>query len=208
MKNFIIGFLFGMALSLVASKFNPDLHRHETDKKINGGIMKKVIAGLFVFLVLSGQAQASIYVGKLDLGSADPSAIVIRDLYDGLWLVGAQQQVWHLQNTQTNQEVIHVSGFWANRLEGQDTAYGPSVGVNFGEGVQTALGMLAPELQRLYQALPPIYQQINDWISLEAYVGYRPFTSYDDRHFVYGFGGKLKIPVSEIYTWAKGVQKN
>lgn len=171
----------------------------------------KLIAALFVALVLvsAPSRAASPYKGVLDIGSmgADPSAIAFRELHDGMWLVGAQQQLWHLQNTRTDREVFHIAGYWATRLEGQDTAYGPSLGINVNEAAAAAIGkleVLVPALEQVGAKLPPWVGKLSAWTSVEVYGGYRPTVGADDHHWVYGIGGKVTIPMSMLYHWAKG----
>lgn len=155
---------------------------------------------------LGGVAFASPYVGKLDLGHSDPQAIAVRELHDGMWIVGAQQQVWHLQNTVSGNEVFHVSAFWATRLEGQDTAYGPSIGINIGEAAHAALLKVEALAPVLAVNPPPWLSKISSWVSFDVYGGYRPFTheSSDVHVWIYGVGGKVTIPLSALYAWAKG----
>ena len=164
---------------------------------------------LALLLLLAVPSHASQYAGKLDIGpaGADPAAIAFRELHDGMWLVGAQQQIWHLQNLKTDKEVFHIAGFWATRLEGQDTAYGPSLGVNIHEAVAAAVGkleILVPALESAGAALPPWVGKLSAWTSLEVYGGYRPVVGADDHHWVYGIGGKVTIPASALYKWAIG----
>ena len=173
--------------------------------------MKNLHASLCALALLSSPAFASQYVGKLDIGlnGADPSAIAFRELHDGMWLVGAQQQLWHLQNTKTDREVVHVAGFWATRLEGQDTAYGPSIGTNIQEAAAAAISkleVLVPALSGVGAALPPWVSKLSAWTSIEVYGGYRPTIANDgsEHHWIYGIGGKVTIPLSAIYAWAKG----
>lgn len=169
--------------------------------------MKKYIVSLLA--VLAAIPASAAYQGKLDVGTSDPAAIAFRELHDGMWLVGAQQQLWHLQNTVTNREVFHVAGFWATRLEGQDTAYGPSLGVNIGEAAGAAINkleVLAPGIQQIGVALPPWVMKLSAWTSLEVYGGYRPVTGADDHHWIYGVGGKVTIPMSMLYAWAAGTK--
>ena len=171
--------------------------------------MKKFLIALLFAPALAVVALASPYQGKLDLGVTNPEAIALRELHDGMWLVGAQTQIWHLQNDATQNEVFHVSGFWATRLEGQDTAYGPSVGVNIGEAAAAfidKLEIIAPSLETIGLSLPPWALKLSDWTSVELYGGYRPTISADDHHWIYGVGGKVTIPLSQIYAWAAGTQ--
>ncbi len=126
-----------------------------------------------------------------------------------MWLVGAQQQLWHLQNTKTDREVFHVAGFWATRLEGQDTAYGPSLGVNVKEAVSAAIArleILVPAVENVGLLLPPFVSKLGDWTSVEVYGGYRPVIGADDHHYIYGVGGKVVIPMTALYKWAAGTQ--
>lgn len=172
--------------------------------------MRKLIAVL-ALVVLVAPARAA-YQGKLDLGSngADPSAIAFRELHDGMWLVGAQQQLWHLQNTTTDREVFHIAGFWATRLEGQDTAYGPSLGVNVNEALAAAVNkveILVPAVQSITTfVIPPFVSKLSAWTSIEFYGGYRPVVGGDDHHWIYGVGGKVTIPMTALYQWASGTQ--
>lgn len=163
-----------------------------------------------MLLVLSVPALASPYKGVLDLGTMDPQAIALRDLENGIWRVGSEQQIWHLQNTQSNVEVFHVSGYWATRLEGQEPAYGPSVGFNVSEAMRAALGkleILAPVVANLENyTLPPFVAKLTAWTSLEVYVGYSPNVGGGDHHLMYGVGGRVTIPVAELYQWASGTQ--
>ncbi len=157
-------------------------------------------------LCACGSAKAA-YVGKLDIGSSNPAAIAFRELNDGMWLVGAQQQLWHLQNSDSNREVFHVSGFWATRLEGQDTAYGPSLGVNIHEAIHAALSRIEVAAP-LLASVPPWVSKISAWTSMELYGGYRPVISYDSHHWIYGVGGKVTIPMDMLYSWASGTQSS
>ncbi len=173
--------------------------------------MKPIFLLAALLAVAAPAARASSpYAGKLDIGKSDPAAIAFRELHDGMWLVGAQQQLWHLQNTQSNREVLHISGYWATRLEGQDTAYGPSIGMNVGEStlaMASKVGELVPELQPLTTfAIPPFVSKLSEWTSIEVYGGYRPVTGADDSHWIYGIGGKVTIPMSMLYAWASGTQ--
>lgn len=168
--------------------------------------MKLLAIVALLFVSISARAN-SPYVGVLDLGKSDPAAIALRELNDGMWLVGAQQQVWHLQNKQSGNEVFHVAAFWATRLEGQDTAYGPALGINIGEAAHAALSkieVIAPILGGA--SCPPWVSKVSSWVSLDVYGGYRPVISYDSHHWIYGVGGKVTIPMSMLYQWASGTQ--
>jgi hypothetical protein len=166
-----------------------------------------IIIAALLTLVAPSHASSN-YRGVLDLGNSDPAAIALREFHDGMWLVGAQQQLWHLQNNTTNAEVFHVSGYWASRLEGQDTAYGPSLGINIGEAASAAvnkLEILVPAVQSISTfVIPPFVSKLSNWTSVEFYGGYRPITGADDHHWIYGIGGKVTIPLSALYVWAAG----
>ena len=164
--------------------------------------MKSLLAAL---MLLTASAHAgSPYKGVLDLGTVDPEAVVFRDAHYGMWLAGGQEQLWHLQNTKSGNEVFHVSGFWVTRLEGQDTMYGPSIGINFGSAVYTivnSLEILAP----LAQVTPPPWlTKFSYFTSLEGFGGYRFTTGADDGHWGYGVGARVTIPISSVLAWAKG----
>ena len=161
---------------------------------------------LICLCVLPSQARVA---GKLDIYS-DPQAIVLRDLRDGLWLVGMQKNIWKLVNTNAVSlatrepiEVLHVSFFVASRLEGQSPVYGPSVGTNVG-ALGTHLAEKLSLLRAVTDSTPPWLGKIADWVSIDFYGGYRPVIQYDDHHWVYGIGGQLRIPFSQAVRWAQG----
>lgn len=169
--------------------------------------MKNLIAALA--LALAASPVQALYVGQLDLAK-DPEAIVVRELQEGMWLGGAQKQLWSLQRRECNQtvcaftEVFHVGVFAASRLEGQQTAYGPALGFPIGG----ALSMLADRVEFIAaasDAAPPFVHKLGSWASIDAYAGYRPQLSGDaTHHFIYGVGGKVRIPISDVLGWAKG----
>lgn len=161
---------------------------------------------LLITLCITSAASASPYQGKLDLGNLTPAAIVFRDLQNGVWKVGAQYQLWHLQNNATGNEVLHLSGWWATRLEGQNKTYGPSVGVNIGEAAHAFLQKVEVVAPVLYVGSPPWLSKASAWVSADFYGGYSPEASGGDSHWVYGFGGKVTIPFDSLYQWASGTQ--
>lgn len=170
--------------------------------------MKRLALAALLALVAAPSFAGSPYQGVLDIGSTNPAAIAVRELHDGMWLVGAQTQIWHLQNNASGNEVFHVSGFWVTRLEGQDTAYGPSIGINIHEAGIAAINkleILVPAFQQIGANLPPFVGKLGAATSLEILGGYRPTTGADDHHWVYGFGAKVTIPMDMLYSWAKGV---
>lgn len=176
---------------------------------MNSSIKKLLHIGLMMFI--SSFSQAAL-VGKLDLNSANFEAITIRELHDGMWLVGAQKTIWELDDNISGVEVLHVSGFWCSRLEGNDTAYGPSVGMPLGtigtalvNGLSTIANVVpgAGQLTDLW-TMPPWLKKVDSLISVDIYGGYRPTTSLDDHHWIYGFGGKVQIPMDQLFGWAKG----
>ena len=150
----------------------------------------------------------SQYVGKLDLGG-DPSSLGMRDLENGVWRVGLQYPLWHLENSKNGKEVFHVSAYWAARLEGQNPIYGPSVGVNLGAAVLAAVNkfeVLVPALDNIGANLPAFVSKLGDWTSFDIYGGYAPVVGGGDKPWAYGVGGKVVIPLSELYKWAAGTQ--
>lgn len=159
---------------------------------------------LIALLLLATAAQArSPYAGKLDL-TGDPEAIAFRELNDGMWLIGAQKNLWVLRNVDKNVEVIHLAAFYATRLEGQNPAYGPALGFNFGESIRAAVSKLELLAPLIPTNFPPWVSKLADWVSLDFYGGYRPSVAADQHHIVYGFGGKVRIPVGSLASWAKG----
>ena len=172
--------------------------------------MKKLYM-VFIAFTLCSTANSAL-VGKFDIDTANFEAISLREFHDGMWLVGAQKQIWELKDDTSGTEAFHVSAFWASRLEGNDTAYGPSIGMPLGtigtvivNGLST-ISSIAPPLGSLTDAftMPPWLKKIDSWMSVDFYGGYRPTISHDDHHFVYGVGGKIKVPLDQIYSWAKG----
>ena len=173
----------------------------------------KVVLSVIAYCIIVQSARAA-YVGKLDLVS-NPNfeAIALRDAQDGLWLVGAQKQIWSLQNTTTNKEVFHVSGFWATRLQGQETAYGPSIGIPIGTVAQTiakafgAASVMLPEAGPAADgsmwAVPDWIKKLGSFMSIDVCGGYRPTVDAGsgDAHWIYGFGGKINVPVDDIYSF-------
>lgn len=162
----------------------------------------------FLILLFLASPSFASYVGKLDLGQ-DPSALAMRDLQNGVWRVGLQYPVWHLQNTRRDSEVFHVSVFWASRLEGQTKLYGPSLGFNVGQAASLFISnveLLATAGEKSGLSLPPWALKIGDWTSLDIYGGYAPIIGGGDKPWAYGVGGKVRIPFSSLYQWASGTQ--
>lgn len=162
----------------------------------------KIIA-LIALLALSivAPAAADTYVGKLDLTSDTTfEPLVLRELHDGMWLLGMQSQVWHLQNVTSGNEVVHASVFWASRAEGTDTAYGPSVGFTLGPTFRATVGQIAVVADSLAH-LPPFVAKLGQFTSVDIYGGYRPVTGPDDHHWIYGVGGKVQIKFSDLQCW-------
>jgi len=170
--------------------------------------MKKIIAALIAAVTLSVSAQAypdARVAGKLDLAS-DFDAIVMRDLADGLWLGGAQKTLWKLERISDGAEIIHVAFFWASRAEGQSTAYGPAIGLPVGPSVAAITSMVGDHValvQEMQTQTPPWVSKIGEWTSLDFYGYYRPDIGEDllGHHFGYGIGGKVKVPLSSLFSW-------
>lgn len=167
------------------------------------------LLALLAASLLPASPAHALLVGKLDL-ARDPEAIIVRELQEGMWLGGAQKQLWHLERRECNAdvcgfvEVFHIGVFAASRLEGNQTAYGPALGFPIG----APLALLADKVQFIAaasDAAPPFLKKIADWTSVDAYAGYRPELSGDaTHHFIYGIGGKVRIPLSILLSWAKG----
>ncbi len=163
--------------------------------------------GLVALVCFGATASASSpYQGKLDIGNLTPSAIAFRDLENGVWKVGIQYQVAHLQNNQSGNEVIHLSGYWATRLEGSNKTYGPAIGANIGEAAHAFLKKIEIVAPVLYVASPPWLSKISSWCSVEAYGGYTPNVGGGDKPWMYGVGGKVTVPFDQLYAWAAGTQ--
>lgn len=168
----------------------------------------KIVAALVAVLALAAPSQA-YYLGVLDLAK-DPEAVVVRDAQEGMWLGGAQKQLWHLERRECNVaacafvEIFHVGFATVYRLEGNQAAYGPAIGLPIG----AALSVLASKIQLISAAsdvAPPFLKKLGDWVSVDAYALYRPQLSEDaQHHFLYGVGGKIRIPISDVLSWAKG----
>lgn len=180
-------------------------------------MIKIIFAAL---LALSSSSRAA-YVGKSDLG-LDPSALGMRDLQNGVWRVGLQYPLWHLQavsrvgrdfKPRPDAEVFHVSAFYASRLERQNAIYGPSVGVNFGAAAAAAIDKIEAIVtvsDKLGLKTPPFLSKLGDWTSFDVYGGYAPVVGGGDKPWAYGVGGKLRIPITDnlmgLYDWATGTQ--
>lgn len=154
-----------------------------------------LLGALICFCSIPARAT---YAGKLDFKS-DPEAIVFRELNDGMWLMGGQKNLWKLERD--GSEVFHVAFFIASRLEGQHPAYGPSLGAPIG----AAVAVLTDRVQALgamADASPLWLKKIASFTSVDAYGGYRPVVGYDDHHWIYGFGGKVRVPISQLPIWS------
>lgn len=168
--------------------------------------MKSLIAALmlsFVYVLGAIPARASVYKGILDLGTADPQTVVDRDFTYGLWRAGLADQVWHLQNTASNKEVFHLSGFWETGMDGGNEIYGARIGVNLGQAVLAGISKvepLVPALNAIGAALPPFVSKLNDWTSLDLGAAWRP----GNAHVSALIGGTVTIPISLVYAWANG----
>ena len=166
--------------------------------------MKKLIAALFVALAAAVPSHAA-YKGILDLGVVDPQTVVDRDFTYGLWRAGLAYQAWHLENTTSNKEVFHVSGFWETGMDGGNEIYGARIGVNLGQAALAALSkieVLVPALDSIGANLPPWVSKLNDWTSLDLGGAWRP----GNAHVSALIGGTVVIPISAVYAWANGTQ--
>jgi hypothetical protein len=163
--------------------------------------MNRLALVALLVLALVAPSRASNYAGKLDLAS-DPTfePLVLRELHDGMWLLGMQTQVWHLQRLSDGAEIFHASVFWATRAEGTDTAYGPSLGFTLGPTFRATVGQLAVVADSL-ASLPPFVAKLGNFTSVDVYGGYRPVTGADDHHWIYGVGGKVQVKFSDLACW-------
>lgn len=171
-------------------------------------MLKRFFLGGILAAIGAACAQAA-FVGRLDLAS-DPQAIVLRDLEDGLWLVGLQKDLWKLWHVEarskylkTETEILHLSFFVASRLEGQAPAYGPAVGTNVGP-LARGLAEKISLVKAAAKSSPPWLGKLGDWTSLDFYTGYRPVISPDEHRWMWGVGGKVRIPFGDLVQWARG----
>lgn len=141
------------------------------------------------------------YAGKLDLAT-DPTfePMVMRELHDGMWLMGMQTTIWHLERTTDGAELLHVAAFWVTRPEGTYTAYGANVGTNLGPALRATIGQIAAVADGLAN-LPPWVTKVTNVTSIEGDGGYRPHTSGDDHHWIYGVSGKVTVKFSDLSCW-------
>lgn len=154
--------------------------------------MRKLL--LLLLLAVPAHSQ-TIWKGKLDVFDGVPSPLGMRELHDGNWLAGFDHQFWHLERN--SQEVCHVTFFTAWRAMQGDVAYGPSLGVPIGQlgsVLGSAIGLVAPATYHM----TPWLQQLGNWVSLDFYGGYRPTHGADVHSWIYGIGGKVKIPLDLI----------
>ena len=162
--------------------------------------MKLLLAAMMLAAVAAPSHAALI--GRLDT-SPNFDTIVFREMNDGMWLVGAQRNLWTLSRAESGSEVMHVALFWATRLERQQPAYGPSLGFNVGQAFYTIVSPVEA-VAATVDAAPPWLKKLSNFTSVDFFAGYRPQGSYDTHHIVYGVGGKVTIPLDLAYAWAKG----
>lgn len=161
-------------------------------------------APALLLLLLPGLSHAADVAYKWDLAK-DPQAFIMREMQEGMWLGGAQKDFAHLESGQGHM-LMTFGGAIAKRLEGQQPAYGPAIGLPIG----TLGGMLASFIDSFQSVnadvhAPPFVSKLGSLISLDAYALYRPELSDDaQHHFLYGFGGKVTIPISDVLAFAKG----
>lgn len=155
--------------------------------KTDGGELVKVLF-LLLFLAVPARAQ---WAGKLDLHE-DPSAIGLRELHDGNWLAGLEHGVAHVEYN--GFRLAHVKFFTAWRAMELDAAYGLSAGVNVGG----AGAYLATYLPDFFPAIRTVkfVSMLGNWTSLDFYGGYRPLHGSDTHAWIYGIGGRVRIPLS------------
>jgi hypothetical protein len=154
--------------------------------------MKKWILLLFLAPLagLAMPAQAQTLKGNFHLGGS-PSAIGLRELHDGNWLAGVEYSFYDV--IWNNSPILTVNAFTAWRVNRGDPAYGPSLSVNMGQAggaIGNFLGLGAPGL---YNQTTWLFK-LADLISIDSYIGYRPVHSQDVHSWIYGIGGKVKIP--------------
>lgn len=174
--------------------------------------LKRLIAGLLIFTPSLALAKVA---GKLDLANPVVDVIVLRELHDGMWLGGAQKTIWKLNSIDRHNadgtpsddvEVLHVAAFWASRPEvNSNKAYGLSVGLNVG-GVAHELALKVAGIAELVYACPPWVGKVGNWTSLDTFVGGRPTVGYDEHHLIYGIGGKVTIPLADLWAFISKAQ--
>lgn len=165
----------------------------------------KIVALLVAGFVMAAPAAAVDFHYKLDLSSKDPEAFIARELQEGMWLGGAQQQLGHVEDG-VGKELAHLGFAVAQRLEGTQPAYGPAIGFPIG-----SLGSMVESVVNSFHVFnadisaPPFVSKLGALVSVDVYALYRPELSADSQHhFLYGVGGKVTIPISDVLSWAKG----
>lgn len=159
---------------------------------------------LLALLALAPAARAANIQYKLDLAK-DPEAFVAREFQEGMWLGGGQKQLGHAE-TADGKELAHLGFAVAQRLEGTQPAYGPALGFPIGT-LGGAIESLINSLHILNSDIPtpPFVSKLGALVSLDVYALYRPTLSADSQHhFLYGAGGKVTIPISDVLAWCKG----
>lgn len=153
--------------------------------------MRMIVIAL---LLVASNSWAS-YSVKLDLIGSGVEAIGVRDLNGGGWLAGASKQVLSIHRDGNEKLCLNMFSAWD--ANGGNPAYGPSLGI--------PLGRLGDKLNEIIVAIAPGLAQEFGWLhkignfaSLDVYGGYRVHPTGDSRPWVYGFGGKLKIPLNLI----------
>lgn len=149
--------------------------------------MRSLVLAILLFPTLS---QAAVYRAKFDLLESAPAAIGVRDLKAGDWLGGFSKQIGSVRRDDL--QLLALSGFSAWDAGGGHSAYGLGLGVplgSLGQNLQRALNVLTPssDLSGLKTAL--------GFVSLDFYAGYRSRQSDGLRHLMYGYGGKVEVPL-------------
>ena len=125
----------------------------------------------------------------------------VRDLHNGDWLTGIEMDILWLRQEGKTKPTAYLA---ANNLFNLDHAgrgsFGLALGANTGKAGETFARLAENLLPNLAPSLGWLASASN-WLTLEIAGGYRPWgTPENESRWVYGFGGKVRIPLEKLWS--------
>lgn len=151
-------------------------------------------------VVPSVQSAPAISLGKtyeLALpGKFEPAAVGVRDLKEGEWLSGFETDLVWFKRKDEDRPIGYFAPNWLfNAGQKWKGSVGGALGINSGKAgsyIANAVGLTAPAQARRFDWL----LKFADFVSIEGALGYRIHEVPADRsRLIYGFGGKLRVPL-------------